>query len=207
MKAIRVAKILILLCASMVATPLQAEPASRFIPLQLILGDRWDGQQTISYPAGRFTEQVPDGPASTWVGPRQWAHPKTGRTLTVYFLSREGRNAADQIFAVRDDQRAIGRVADSRFGITACDQEAKYPLGQWTQGETRNFEYSCWYGTKVRTQVTTITMQQIDFTYDGYEHSMRQEWILREKDNPRSTDHRVYIFAPNRGMVRQWKVQ
>lgn len=210
MNTLPAAKIAILLCATLVAPQLRAEtPASRFIPLQLIVGDRWDGTQTISYPVGRFTEAVPEGAASVWTGPRQWTHPKTGRSLTVYFRSREGRNLsnnADQIFAVRDDRSAIGRVADSRFGITACDQEAKYPLGLWTKGETRSFDYVCWYGSAARPQVTTITIQEIDYTYDGYEHSLRLEWILRATDVSRVNDHRVYIFAPGRGMVRQWKV-
>ena len=210
MNILRAAKFAVLLCAGLGAPPLRAEtPATRFIPLQLILGDRWDGSHTITYPVGRFTEAVPDGPASTWTGPKQWLHPKTGRSLTVYFRSREGRNLAnnaDQIFAVRDDLGAIGRVADSRFGITACDQEAKYPLGLWTKGETRTYDYVCWYGSTVRPQVTTLTIQEIDYTYDGYDHSLRLEWILRARDEARATDHRVYIFAPGRGMVRQWKV-
>ena len=49
--------------------------------------------------------------------------------------------------AVRDDLVAIGRVADNRFGITACDQEAKrtatptpkragFSTDQWDDGFT-----------------------------------------------------------------------
>ena len=201
------AKIAILFCASFLAGSAWAQaPQTRFIPLQLIVGDRWNGTQTITYPAGSFTEGVARD-ASTWVGPKQWAHPKTGRSLTVYFRSREGRNRADQVFAVRDDQAAIGRVADSRFGITACDQEAKYPLGSWKQGETRSFEYPCWYGVAVKTKVAIITIQEIDFTYDGFEHCLKQEWIHRDKGTDgRPLDRRVYIFCPDRGVVREWQV-
>lgn len=179
----------------------------RFIPMQLILGDRWNGEPTITYPSGRFTEGVTQGAASVWNGPKQWTHPKTGKTLTVYFRSRDGRNAADQVFAVRDDQSAIGRVADSRFGITACDQEAKYPLGQWKPGETRTFEFQCWYGDKVKLKVNTITIQEIDYIYDGAEHCLKHEWVHRDKGSDgRPLDRRVYIFCPNRGMVREWQV-
>lgn len=199
-------KIAVLLCIALAAWPAGAETRERFIPLQLIVGDRWNGEQTITYPTGRFVEGVRDGAASVWVGPRQWVHPKTGRTLTVYARGRDGRNAAEQVFAVRDDQTAIGRVADSRFGITACDQEAKYPLGLWKQGETRTFDSTCWYGDKVQPKVTTIAIQDIDYTCYGIEHCLRIEWILRDKGNDRvNRDHRIYDFAPGLGMVHEVK--
>ncbi len=125
------AKIAGLLCAALAAEPAAAELPSRFIPLQLIVGDRWNGEQTITYPAGRFVEGVRDGAASVWTGPKQWVHPKTGRTLTVYARGRDGRNAAEQVFAVRDDQAAIGRVANSRFGISAATRK---PSIRWGYG-------------------------------------------------------------------------
>lgn len=200
----KVGLLILLGCLAGSAAP-QAQQ-TRFIALQLIIGDRWNGEHTISYPSGRFIEGVRCGVASIWVGPRQWQHPATGRTLTVYFRSRDGQNTADQIFAVRGDQTAIGRVADSRFGITACDQEAKYPLGLWNQGETRTFEYVCWYGNERRAKVTTITIQDIDYECFGMAHCLRIEWVLRDKQGSgRPLDHRVYVFAPNQGMVSEAK--
>jgi hypothetical protein len=199
-------KIAVLLCVALVAWPACAETLERYIPLQLIIGDRWNGEQTITYPSGRFVEGARDTAPSIWVGPKQWVHPKTGRTLAVYARGRDGRNAAEQIFAVRDDQAAIGRVADSRFGITACDQEAKYPLGLWKQRETRTFDSTCWYGNKVQAKVTAITIQELDYTCYGQEHCLRIEWILRDKGNESANiDHRVYDFAPNLGMVHEVK--
>ncbi len=178
------------------------DPASgtRFIPLQLVIGGAWNGERTITYPAGTFGELVEHG--SVWVGPKTWIHPKTGQALTVYDRSRGGRGmVTDQVFAVRQDQTAIGRVADNRFGITACDQEAKYPLGLWRQGETRSFDYTCWYGDQARAKVTTLTIRDIDFDYGGFKHALRLEWVLRDKDNGRELDHRFYIFAPGKGLV------
>lgn len=199
-------KIAVLLCVAFVAWPAAAQTLQRYIPLQLIIGDRWNGEQTITYPSGRFAEGARDTAPSIWVGPKQWVHPKTGRTLTVYARGRDGRNAAEQIFAVRDDQAAIGRVADSRFGITACDQEAKYPLGLWKQRETRTFDSTCWYGDKAQAKVTTITIQELDYTCYGQEHCLRIEWILRDKGKESvNLDHRVYDFAPNQGMVHEVK--
>jgi hypothetical protein len=170
-------------------------PATRYIPLQLIIGDAWNGEQTITYPTGRFVEGVRDGAPSAWTGPKQWSHPKTARTLTVYFRER-------------DDQTAIGRVADSRFGITACDQEAKYPLGPWKQGEVRTFENRCWFGDRIELKETTITIQELDYSCDGHEHCLRVEWVLRNKGSTASPiDHRVYVFAPNYGVTREYKAQ
>jgi hypothetical protein len=176
-----------------------ARAQERFLPLQLIIGGDWDGQNTITYPSGRFGELVQGG--SIWVGPKQWTHPKTGEVLTVYDRTRGGRNAADQVFAVRKDKTAIGRVSDNRFGIEACDQEGKYPLGVWRQGEKRSFEYTCWYGGKANTRVTTLTIQEIDFDFGGFKHAMQVDWVLRDKASGRELDHRIYTFAPGKGVV------
>jgi hypothetical protein len=172
----------------------------RFIPLQLIIGGEWNGERTITYPVGTFGELVDHG--SIWVGPRKWTHPKTGEELIVYDRSRSGHGMlTDQIFAARKDLTAIGRVADNRFGITACDQEAKYPLGLWSQGETRTFEYICWYGDRARSKITTLTIRDIDFDYGGFKHALRLEWVLRDKGDSRTIDHRIYTFAPSKGVV------
>jgi hypothetical protein len=178
------------------------DPATgtRFIPLQLIVGGEWGGERTITYPKGIYAELIEHG--SVWVGPRTWTHPRTGETLSVYDRSRTGRGmVTDQIFAVRKDQTAIGRVADNRFGITACDQEAKYPLGLWRQGESRSFEYTCWYGDRPRAKVATLTIRDIDFDYGGFRHALRVEWVLRDKGDSRDIDHRIYTFAPGKGVV------
>ena len=117
------------------AASYDAATQTRYIPVELILGARWSGQREITLPAGSFTEGVARDP-STWQGPSAWQHPDTGAALMVYDRTRRG---VRQKFAVRTDGTAIGRVADNRYGISSCDQEAKYPLGVWKQGETRDF--------------------------------------------------------------------
>ena len=174
---------------------------ARYIPLELILGARWDGMQKITLPAGSFTEGVARDP-STWHGPSTWQHPDTGATLMVYDRARRG---VGQKFAVRADQTAIGRVADSRYGISSCDDEAKYPLGIWKQGEVREFEYRCWYGSgatkRMRVTRSSIRIEKIDFEFAGSPHALQVRWILKHADDPREVDNRVYIFAPERGAV------
>jgi hypothetical protein len=178
------------------------DPATltRYIPLELILGARWDGRHDIVMPAGNFTEGVSRDP-STWRGPSTWLHPDTGATLMVYDRARRG---VGQKFALRSDKTAIGRVADTRFGISSCDQEAKYPVGVWKQGETREFNYRCWYGggnKRLRATTSTITIEQIDFEFAGLQHALQIRWILKHADDPREVDNRVYVFAPDRGAV------
>ena len=192
-------RFLVLALGLLLAAASSAHAQERFLPLQLIIGGEWDGQNTITYPTGRFGELIDYG--STWEGPKPWIHPKTGEVLSVYDRSRNGRDAVRQIFAVRRDQTAIGRVSDNRFGIEACDQEAKFPLGLWRQGESRSFDYTCWHHGKPGIMTTTLTIQEIDFNYGGFQHSMRVDWVLRDKDAGRELDHRIYTFAPGKGVV------
>ncbi len=177
-----------------------AKRGTRFIPLELILGAEWNGSRTITYPKGTFRQTVG---GSTWEGPEKWTHPVNGRSLTVYYRSRGGRNAASQIFAVRDDKTAIGRVAESRFGNEGCDQEAKYPLGEWKQGETRVYRYTCWYDKKPKVKVNTMTIKNIDFDCQGYKHCLSVEWVHRNESSTEVLDRRIYTFAPGKSIVAE----
>lgn len=182
------------------AASYDAAGQTRYIPLELILGAPWNGKRDIVMPRGSFTEGVARDP-STWHGPSAWEHPDTGATVMVYERARRG---VGQKFAVRADQSAIGRVADSRYGIRSCDQEAKYPLGVWRQGETRDFTYRCWYSNRtpqLRETRSTITIEKIDFEFAGAPHALQVRWILRHADSAREVDNRVYVFAPDRGAV------
>jgi len=183
------------------ATSYDAATQTRYIPVELILGARWSGKREIALPAGSFTEGAARDP-STWHGPSVWQHPDTGAALMVYDRTRRG---VGQKFAVRADGTAMGRVADSRYGISSCDQEAKYPLGVWRQGETRDFQYQCWYGSgagkRARVTRSSLTIEKIDFEFAGMPHALQVRWILKHADDPREVDNRVYVFAPERGAV------
>lgn len=177
------------------------DPAAqtRYIPLELILGADWKGKQHITLPEGRFQQSASTG-ATTWDGPVDWRHRDTQETLRVYERRRRG---VFQRMAVRKDGQAIGRVFDSRFDL-ACDQEAKFPLGHWKQGETRIFEYPCTNGEgkPPRTYQATITIDRLDFTNAGVEHSLQIRWTLKIKDTGRELDNRIYVWSPGLSMVR-----
>jgi hypothetical protein len=113
----------------------------------------------------------------------------------------------EQKTAVRVDGSAIGRVYDSRFGGSVCDQEAKFPLGVWKQGEVRTFEYVCrtTRGGQVieRCRTARITIEELDYEYNAIPHSLRFAWRYSDGDSGEVLDHRTYIFSPGRGLVAE----
>ena len=98
-----------------------------------------------------------------------------------------------QLFAIRDDKTGLGRVFDSRH--PNCHGEVKFPLGRWKQGEVREYELPCYRGN----QPLKVTIEEIDFVYQGVPHSLRFHWLFRG-GNGRGTDMR-YVYSPLRGLV------
>ena len=180
---------------------------SRFIPMQLIVPGSWDGTRRIDMPVAEGF----DSEGTVWTGPQEWRNPYTGKTLTVYdrrrTTSREG--LVEQKMAVRVDGSSIGRAYDSRFGGMACDQEAKFPLGVWKQGEARTFDYVCLTtrGGQVveRRRSARITIEELDYEYNGVAHSLRIGWWFADRDRGEVLDHRTYIFSPGRGLVAHFR--
>jgi hypothetical protein len=175
----------------------------RFIPMQLIVPGTWDGTRRIDLPPAEGF----DAEGTVWTGPQEWRNPYTGQVLTVYDRRRTTRRkgSVEQKMAVRTDGSAIGRVYDSRFGGLVCDQEAKFPLGVWKQGEVRTFEYGCLTTrggqvVKLRRNVR-ITIEELDYEYNGVPHSLCFAWRLSDGDNGEVLDHRTYILSPGRGLV------
>jgi hypothetical protein len=176
---------------------------SRFIPMQLIVPGAWDGARRIDMP---IAEGV-DSEGTVWSGPQEWRNPYTGQMVTVYDRRRTNprEGLVEQKMAVRADGSAIGRLYDSRFGGMVCDQEAKFPLGEWRQGEVRTFDYVCLRtrGGQVveRRRTSRITIEELDYEYQGIAHSLRLAWRFADRDSGEVLDHRTYIFSPGRGLV------
>src|SRR6185436_9808131 len=157
------------------------DPATRtrFIPVVL-----WDGTQEIHMPPaalefGRRGDKSIIGP-TTWNG------------IQVY--ERLNRDKL-QRFAIRDDRTGLGRVFDSRYPQLGCRGEVKFPLGHWKQGEVREYQLDCTRGKRP----LTVTIEEIDFVYDGVPHSLRFHWLFME-GRGRGTDMR-YVYSPLRGLV------
>ncbi|WP_301101004.1 hypothetical protein [Propionivibrio sp.] len=180
---------------------------SRFIPMQLILPDVWQGIRRIDMPI--VERAYAEG--TVWTGPHEWRNPYTGQMLMVYDRSRTTRREGfvEQRMAIRTDGSAIGRAYDSRSGGQVCDQEAKFPLGVWKQDEVRTFEYVCLatHSGRVleRGRIARITIEELDYEYNGIPHSLRFAWHYSDRDSGEVLDHRTYIFAPGLGLASQFR--
>lgn len=161
------------------------DPATRtrFIPVELWTGAPWDGTQEIRMaPAalefGRRGDKSIKGPMD-WNG------------IQVY--ERVNRDKL-QLFAIRGDRTGLGRVFDSRH--MNCRNEVKFPLGRWKQGEVREYQLDC---TRGKPQPLKVTIEEIDFVYDGVPHSLRFHWLFMGGRGT-GTDMR-YVYSPLRGLV------
>jgi hypothetical protein len=156
---------------------------TRFIPVELWTGAPWDG-----------TQEIRMAPAVLEFGPRgdkSIKGPKTWHGIQVY--ERLNRDKL-QLFALRDDRTGLGRVFDSRYDT--CRGEVKFPLGRWKQGEVREYRLDCPNG---KPRPLKVTIEEIDFVYDGVPHSLRFHWLYME-GRGRGTDMR-YVYSPLRGLV------
>ena len=178
---------------------------TRFIPMQLIVPGDWDGARRIDLPVATGS----DAEGTVWSGPREWRNPYSRQALMAYDRSRSTRREGlvEQKMALRADGAGIGRVSDSRFGGLVCDQDAKFPLGLWKQGEIRTFEYPCLTKKGEQTielrRAARITIEELDYAYEGVLHSLRFAWRFTDRDSGEVLDHRTYIFVPGRGLVFQ----
>jgi len=168
------------------------DPATgrRFIPVELFTGSEWDGTQTIRLVPAKL--QFGSRGEKSLVGPMDWTPPFTATPIQVYErINRDKR----QLFALREDQTGIGRVLDSRYGNSVCLGESKFPLGFWKQGEVRDYEVRC----RTETRPLRITIENIDFPYEGVPHSLRFHWLLNQ-GRGRGTDMH-YVYSPMKGLV------
>ena len=163
------------------------DPATRtrFSPVELWTGAPWDGTQEIRL-APAALEFGPRGDKSI-KGPKPW------NGMQVY--ERLNRDKL-QLFAIRHDQTGLGRVFDSRYPERGCRGEVKFPLGRWKQGEVREYLLDCAGGKR---RPLKVTIEEIDFVYEGVPHSLRFHWLYMEGQG-RGTDMR-YVYSPLRGLV------
>ena len=73
----------------------------------------------------------------------------------------------------------------------------KFPLGLWSDGETRVYDVSCNNGT-LRRRIA-LTIEKLDFEYDGTTHALQFHWVVDGGRKP-GTNMR-YIYSPGRGLV------
>lgn len=181
-----------------IATPARSDPwadaydpaaKTRFIPVELWTGAAWDGAKVIK--AGKADLTFGAGGAKRITGPEPFVRPDTNETIQVY--RRENRGKV-QLFTISSGKDGLGRVYDSRNDKRPCTDEVKFPLGLWKQGETRTFELKC--GS--RTRQIRLKIEEIDYVYRGYPHSLRYRWTL---DGGGKGSDNTYVYSPGKGNV------
>ena len=72
-------------------------------------------------------------------GPMDWKNKRTGEVHQVY---ERKRGSKIQLFTKTNNGQCLGRVMDSRYekrGLVYIKNGCKFPLGNWKEGETRDF--------------------------------------------------------------------
>lgn len=196
MRCVLMAVLLVLLAQGPVAKAGSNERATegRFIPVELWTGADWSGEHRLSMGAANLTfGRNQDKRIS---GPTAWTDPVNGAIYQVYERVNKGKV---QLFTVRNDRQGLGRVFDSR-GSRVCEPGFKFPLGMWNQGESRTKQFTCWSKSgKAYTRTMTITIEELDFTFDTVPHSMRYRWVA-DGGGKKGLDN-IYVYSPGRGNV------
>jgi hypothetical protein len=144
----------------------------------------------------------PDGGAA-FLGPYTSRHPVNDRTIQTYEIN----SLADgirrrQLFAITRDGAALGRVLDKMSGVPErrFERDVVFPLGQWEQGERREFEAveHTLFGPALRR--ITLEILQIDYIHDGIANSLRYRLTVRDEAN-RVLNCEVAVFSPGHGQV------
>jgi hypothetical protein len=179
---------------------------TRFIPVGLWTGMEWDGRRELkmSNAETRFGDRL----NKDINGPSEWKHPVTGATLLVYERTNQERDGVkSQLFAMNEEKTGLGRVYDSRteFGVRTFSGGLKFPLGYWKQGETKQVVETRYEGSRIDSRIESITVKQLDFTYQGSPHCLEFEWVYKESRRAKIIDHQTYTYCPNKGMVKQVK--
>ena len=164
----------------------------RFIPVELWTGGPWDGNRDLAPTPASL--KFGAGNKKQIEGPFEWQRPGSDEKLMAYSRTNQGKK---QVFVISSKKDGLGRVEDSRYDRN-CHDEVKFPLGVWTQGETRVFDIIC--TTKNRQIVVTI--EKIDFDHRGIAHSLQFHWVV-DGGKGKGTDMH-YIYSPGKGLVREW---
>jgi len=173
----------------------------RFIPVELWAGVSWDGNRDIRLP--EVNRQFGSDQPTRVFGPNPWVHPKTGKKyLVMERLMKRESGIKKQLYTINADGTGLGRVYDSRpeKGDRTFEGEVIFPLGTWSQGETRPFQYVEYTKAGPARRTATITIKRIDFRYRRIDHSLEYEWVMRDALG-NALYHENYVYSPGRHLV------
>ena len=96
-------------------------------------------------------------------GPMDWKNKRTGEVHQVY---ERKRGSKIQLFAKTNNGQCLGRVMDSRYekrGLVYIKNGCKFPLGNWKEGEKREFISTYFYNNRSRDYKKTIRFYSFKF--------------------------------------------
>jgi hypothetical protein len=175
----------------------------RYIPVELWSGAEWDGKQELKMVKvdGNYRHRTA---AYSIRGPKEWIHPATGQTHSVYERINPGKSGTKwQIFVINEDRTGLGRLYDGRPNRDTRTYSGglKFPLGLWKEGETRKFAYRVYEGSTESTRVEAITIQQIDFAMGNDKHCLEFYWVASDKNERKIHDRHSYTYCPGKSMI------
>jgi len=170
---------------------------SRFIPIELWTGSKWDEIHKLKYGSADLT--FGNG-RKRITGPIVWRNPITEIGITGYHRVHLG-SGKEQIFTITHDGQTLGRVYDSRRQRSIIGG-AKFPLGWWRQEETRLFDsVETPLGKQKRRRRITIEILQINFSYNDIENCLKFRWTKEFPRNGQIIDDNNYTYCPDEGLV------
>ena len=181
------------------------ETKERYIPVELWAGAEWDGQRELKMPKVDATYRHPHAQYQI-KGPVEYKHPVTGQTFLVYERINPGKDGVKrQLFTINQDQTGLGRLYDGRPGRDArlSSGGLKFPLRFWKQGETKKFVYKVYQDPQASDRAESITIKQIDFSFQGSSHCLEFYWTATDRDGKKTYDRQTYIYCPGKSMVSQ----
>ena len=180
------------------------ETKERYIPVELWAGADWDGQKELKMPPvdGTYRHRKTTYQIK---GPMEWEHPTMGQKFRVYERINPGKDGVKwQLFTINQDKNGLGRLYDGRPGRDGrlSSGGLKFPLGLWKDGETKKFEYQVW-GAREGERIESITIQQIDFVFQGSSHCLEFYWTATSRSGGTAYDRQTYVYCPGKSMVSQ----
>ena len=130
-------------------------------------------------------------------GPKEWKNKRTGEVVQVY---ERKRGSKIQSFAKTNNGQCLGRVMDTRYekrGLIYIKNGCKFPLGNWKEGEKREFISSYVYSSKTRQYKKTITIKKIG----NEKKCLTFRWSKAKLDGTMIDDN-SYTYCPKKGFTK-----
>ncbi len=175
---------------------------TRFIPVELWTGERWNGAHELTMWPADFTFGKRNHKRIS--GPFTWLHPVTNEELNAYQRVNETKKGTKKhLFTINPDRTGLAKIYDNRPVVGERLQSVNavlFPLGWWKKGERRNFPFFEYVDGRKIERTATIRIRRLSFTYKGIEHALKYDWILKDTTG-KILFHERFIFAPEKSLV------